>query len=108
MVTAWVAALNTVRYSGYCRLTLNVHCVHAPATAISSVGFGPSRSSDISSAACATESVDPLASEIGRVTFHAEVRHAESSSIANSDGRGTVSGKYPTNATAPTAITTAT
>src|SRR6185295_7211905 len=30
MVIASAATLNAVRYSGYERLTLNVHCVHAP------------------------------------------------------------------------------
>src|SRR5947209_7329650 len=108
MVTACVAALNTVRYSGYRRLTWNVHCVQAAATATSMACAGPSSTSDMSSAACDTDSVEPLAREIGRLTFHTEVRQAETSSAAYSHGRGWVSGKNATNTPAPTAMTTAT
>ena len=36
IVIASAATLNAVRYAGYERLTLNVHCVHAPASATSS------------------------------------------------------------------------
>ena len=48
----------------------------------------PSSSSAVKSAAYDTDSVDPLASEIGRFTFHADVKHAASSRNANSHGCG--------------------
>ena len=67
---ASAAMLKTVRYSGYGCLTLNVHCVQTPATATSTAARGPSSSSAIRSAAYDTDSVEPLASGIGRLTFH--------------------------------------
>src|SRR5437773_2881842 len=75
IVSASAAMLNTVRYQGDGSLTLNVHCVHAPATAMRTAGCGPSSTSDMSSAACETDKVDPLATEIGRLTFHVDLRH---------------------------------
>jgi hypothetical protein len=70
----------------------------------------PSSSSAVRSAAYDTDSVDPFASEIGRLTFHADVTHAVSSRNANSHGCGTVTGGVTAmaTATAPAAMTTAT
>ena len=88
MVTASAATLNAVRYNGYARLTLTVHCVQAPAQATTSAAPGPSRSSAMRFAASDTESVEPLESGIGRFTFHIEVRHDASTSAAKTPGGG--------------------
>ena len=66
---------------------------------------GPSSSSDIRLAAYDTDSVEPLAIVIGRLTFHIDVRHANSVSIANSAGSGKVVGNDQRDgAIAPAAI----
>ena len=66
--------LKIVRYSGYALLDLTVHCVQTPATAIRAAARGPSSRSAIRFAAYNTDSVEPLASGIGRLTFQSEVR----------------------------------
>src|SRR5947207_9655212 len=73
------AMLKTVQYTGYGRLTLKEHCVHAPAAAITIACPGPNSSSASRSAACDTESVDPLLIESGRLPFHPEVRRETAS-----------------------------
>src|SRR3954454_11046200 len=108
MVTISAAMLNAVRYSGYRRLTLKVHCVHTPATATRSAGRIPSSSSAIRLAAYETDSVDPLPSEIGRLIFQADVRHDVTTRKANNPGGGTARGKNVASRTAPDAMTSAT
>ncbi len=80
--------LNTVRYNGYGCLTLNVHCVHAPATATIMASRGLRSSSAMRFAAYDTESVEPLLNASGRLTFHADVRQEVISRTANISGRG--------------------
>src|SRR5258708_32776061 len=108
IVMASALVLNTVLYSGYRRFTLTVHCVHAPATATRTAGRGPSSSSAIRSAAYDTDSVEPLASGIGRLIFQAEVRHAASSRKKNTPGSGNVRGNDATSAATPATTTKAT
>ena len=60
MVSAAVAALNTVRCNGYGCFGLYVHWVQNAATAISMAGPGPSSSSDTRLAAYDTDNVDPF------------------------------------------------
>ena len=69
-------------------MTLNVHCVQAPATAIVTAWLGPSRSSAIRFAAYDTDNVEPLASEIGRFTFQTDVTHVSTTSTLNNDRLG--------------------
>src|SRR5436190_6274490 len=76
-------ALKIVRYIGYGCLTLYVHCVKTPATAIRTASCGPRRSSDIRFAAYDTDSVAPLATVIGKLTFHVDVTHATPMRTAN-------------------------
>src|SRR5260221_9909308 len=102
---ASAAALNTVRYSGYGCLTLIVHCATTPATAITTACRGPSSSSDIRSAAYDTESVEPLESAIGSVTFQIDVTQPNTSSPLNSHGCGSASGRETRNAKTPRPIT---
>src|SRR2546425_2352154 len=68
----------------------------------------PSSKSDIRLAAYDTESVDPLTNEIGRLTFHVDVRDAQISRTPNISGCGYVRGKNATSATEPAAMTAAT
>src|SRR5258708_3840099 len=82
IVIASAAALNTVRYSGYGCLTLTVHWVMTPATAMTRASRGPSSSSAIKSAAYDTDNVEPLASAIGSVTFQVDITQATTSSVA--------------------------
>ena len=51
IVTASAATLKIVRYHGYGRLILTVHCVQTPAAATRTAARGPSSSSVIRSAA---------------------------------------------------------
>src|SRR5262245_39742829 len=69
---------------------------------------GPSSRSAISFAAHDTDSVDPLATGIGRLTFHAAVRHAAISAPANTTGFGYASGNDATSTIVPPATTSAT
>src|SRR5437762_210360 len=105
MVTAKTAMLNTVRYHGSDCLALTVHCVNAPAIATSSAGRGPSSSSAIKLAAYPTDSVDRLATGIGRVTFHAEVRQEQHSRATNRVGSGHVRGNDAAAVHAPETMT---
>src|SRR5205823_13705233 len=105
MVIASAAMLNTVRYHGYGCLTLNVHWVHALAIAVSIAGCGPSSTSDIRSAACETDSVDPLATEIGRLTFQVDVTHDTPIITANSHGCGHARGNDSATPHAPARMT---
>ena len=75
--------LKMVRYGGYGRLTLNVHCVQAPATVTTMAWCGPSSMRAMRLAAQATESVEPLLVWRGRLTFHADVMHESATSAAN-------------------------
>jgi hypothetical protein len=59
-------------------------------------------------AAYDTESVDPFATGIGNVTFHADVTHASAPRRMNTIGSSIVRGKTRTNTAAPNAMTTAT
>ena len=70
---ASAAALKTVRYSGYGCLTCTVHCAMTPAMAMTIARRGPSSRSAIRSAAYDTDSVEPLESAIGSVTFQVDV-----------------------------------
>ena len=83
---ASAAMLNTVRYAGYGRLTLTVHCSQAPATATTIAASGPRSRSVIRSAAYDTDSVEPLASGMGRLTFHIEVRQPATKSVRKRSG----------------------
>ena len=105
-MSASTATLNTVRYSGYRRLTLYVHCVQAPTTPITSAWPGPSRSSAIKFAAYDADKVAPLASEIGRFTFHADVTQVRRTSAPNRIGSGKVGGKSIANVLMPLTMTT--
>ncbi len=105
IVTAAAATLNAVRYSGYGRLTLIVHCVQAPAIATRSAAPGPSNRSAVRFAPNETESVDPLESGIGRLTFHIDVRHDASTSAEKSPIGGHWRGAYHTAAHAPAIMT---
>src|SRR5690349_12702483 len=97
--------LKIVRYHGYGWRTLNVHCVHALAIAVSTAARGPSSTSDIRSAACETDRVDPLATEIGRLTFHVDVTHDTPIITTNSHGSGHVRGNESAMPHAPARIT---
>src|SRR5438445_11858488 len=108
MVMASALTLNAVRYTGYCCLTLTVHWVTEPTTAMRSACFGRRRRSAIRYAACDTDSVEPLASGIGRLIFQIEVRHADTSRTANSSGRGKAEGKNAMSAVAPPTMTATT
>src|SRR5437660_10928716 len=61
--------------------------------AIITAGCTPSRSRAVKSAAYDTDSVEPLASGIGRLTFHADVTQAATRSDANSAGLDNVKGR---------------
>src|SRR2546425_9428061 len=100
------AMLKTVQYAGYGRLTLKVHCVHAPAAAITIACPGPNSSTDRRSAACDTDSVDPLLSESGRVTLHAKSRQENASTLTNNTGFESVPGKNANIRAVPAAMTT--
>src|SRR6185295_16060155 len=108
IVTASAAALNAVRYSGYGCLTLTVHCVHTPATPAITAYRGPRSSNAMTLAAYETDSVDPLATGISRLTFQIDVRQDERMRIANSPGSGNESGSDIASAHPPTMITPAT
>src|SRR6266568_8809932 len=69
---------------------------------------GPSSRSAMRSAAYDTESVEPLASEIGRLIFQADVRHAANSAKRKSPAGGYVRGTKATSEHTPATITTAT
>jgi hypothetical protein len=99
------AMLKTVRYHGYARFTLNVHCIHPPVMAISIAGPVPSSSSAIKSAAYDTDSVDPLDSGSGRLTFQADVTQENTRSAANSNGRSGSPGNDVVRTSAPAAMT---
>ena len=87
---------------------LNVHCVQTPAAAIRIAGRTPSSSSAMRLAAYDTDSVDPLASEIGRLIFQAEVRHDVSRRKANRPGGGSARGRNVPSRIAPDTMTSAT
>src|SRR5580765_1708147 len=90
-------ALKIVRYTGYRCLTYTVHCAMTPTTAMIIARRGPRRRSAIRSAAYDTDSVDPLESSIGSVTFHVDITQPMTSSVAKSAGLGTASGQNRTN-----------
>ena len=108
MVSAAVAALNTVRCNGYGCFGLYVHWVQNAPTAISMAGPGPSSSSDTRLAAYDTDNVDPFTTGNGSVTFHADVRHANTARLANSNGSGSWRGKNTTSVVPPARIVPAT
>src|SRR5215208_3688097 len=108
MVRAPVAALNTVRCNGYGCFGLYVHWVQKAATAISMAGLGPSSSSDTRLAAYDTDSVDPLTTGKGNVTFQTEVTQANTARLTNSCGSGSSRGTNPTSVAAPAALIPAT
>src|SRR5262245_41187853 len=105
---ASAARLNVVRYHGYDRLTLTVHCVHTPASAMITACSVPRRRSAVRSAAYETDNVELLASGIGRLSFHNDVRHDVISSAMNSHGSCIEVGNQRTTAAAPAAITDST
>src|SRR5262245_56417318 len=108
MVIASAAMLNTVRYTGYGCLMLSVHCASTPTTAMTTACRGPRSSNAIRSAAYDTESVAPLVSGIGRLTFQIDVKHAVTASVANRAGRGYARGNHAARTPAPRTITVAT
>src|SRR4051795_13034412 len=69
---------------------------------------GPSSRSAIMSAAYDTDRVAPLASEIGRLSFHADVTAAAASTNVNIQGSGAARGNIATTAAHPRVITSAT
>jgi hypothetical protein len=76
-----------------------------PATAMSIATRGPRRRSAIRSAAYDTDSVDPLESSIGSVTFQVDITQPITSRAAKSAGLGMLSGQSCTNTTAPARMT---
>jgi hypothetical protein len=59
-------------------------------------------------AAYDTDKVDPLAFEIGRFTFHRDVKQADTISTANNPGLGKVLGRKATSIEPPAMIAAAT
>src|SRR3954465_6396489 len=92
MASASSATLKSGGEGGGGAFTLIVHCARTPATAMATAGFGPSSNNAIRSAAYDTDSVEPLLSESGRLTFQIDVRHAAISSPRNRNGSGNVRG----------------
>ena len=66
----------------------SVHCAHTPTTAMTIACCGPSNRSAVRSAAYDTDSVDPLLSDPGKLTFQVDVMHEETKRIANIAGWG--------------------
>src|SRR5688572_22078197 len=108
MVMTSAAMLNTVRNQGYRSLTLNVHCAHTPATPTIMACSGPSSTSAMSAVAYDVDSVDPLLTGSGSVTFHTEITHENTVRKTNRMGRVNVVGKDEAISAAPVAITDAT
>src|SRR5215207_2661706 len=75
-----------------------------PTAAIATAARGPRSSNAIRFAAYDTDKVEPLATEIGRLTFHAEVTQTVSSRKRNSAGCGSVVGEAAASTSAPAAI----
>src|SRR2546422_4290873 len=86
----------------------SVHCAHTPTTATTIACCGPRSRSAVRSAAYDIESVDPLASAMGRLTFQMEVRQPATNSTANRPGRGYARGKKAAKTHVPAAIIDAT
>src|SRR6266850_5488421 len=86
----------------------SVHCARTPTTAMTIASGGPSSRSAVRSAAYDTDSVDPLASAIGRFTFQMEVTQPMTNNAPNSAGRAYVHGKKTAKTQLPAAMTEAT
>src|SRR6267143_872376 len=86
----------------------SVHCAHTPTTAMTIACCGPSNRSAVRSAAYDTESVDPLESAMGRLTFQMEVRQPVTNRTANRPGRGYARGTTAAKTPVPAAIMDAT
>ena len=84
-VIARHAMLKSVRYGGFRVFILNVHWLHALATATSIVSCGPSMMSAAKSTAYDTDIVEPLLAS-GRLTLNAEVTAERRSRVAKSTG----------------------
>src|SRR4051812_28476362 len=77
-------------------------------TATTIAWFGPSSSNAIKAAAYDTDSVDPLVSARGSVTFQSDVRHENAIKLASIHGRGQGVGKTLASSTMPARVTAAT
>src|SRR5262245_24706718 len=97
--------LKSVRYGGLRVFILNVHWLHALATATSIVSLGPSMMSAAKSTAYETDLVEPLLAS-GRLTLNAEVSADSASSVTKRSGCSNVArGPRMRTSEAPTAIT---
>jgi len=106
-VTVSDAMLKTTRCSGLRPLARSVHCAHALAVAMHTVGAGPSANSAQKFTACDSDRFDSLRPS-GRSIFAAEVTTASASSTMNSTGCGRRSRIEAIANDAAPAVTTAT